>query len=54
MADKADWGDVFVRHLINVCKGEIEGDESPDVENEDNMNTIRNMIAVSLISGCTM
>ena len=24
MSDKEDWADAFVRHLINVCKGEIE------------------------------
>ena len=50
MVDKGDWVDVFVRHLIDVCKGEIEVDESPDVENEDNMNIIRNRIADALMS----
>ena len=29
MADKADWGDVFLRHLIDVCKGEIEVGNRP-------------------------
>ena len=24
MGDKADWGDFFLKHLIDVCKGEIE------------------------------
>jgi hypothetical protein len=24
MADKADWSDSYLRHLIDVCKGEIE------------------------------
>nr|TKW27925.1 hypothetical protein SEVIR_3G289601v2 [Setaria viridis] len=24
MGDKADWGDAFLRHLIDACKEEIE------------------------------
>jgi hypothetical protein len=24
MGDKADWGDVFLRHLYDACKEEIE------------------------------
>ena len=29
MGDKADWGDAFVRQLIDVCKGEIEAGNRP-------------------------
>ena len=29
MADKADWGDSFVRHLIDVCKEEIQAGNRP-------------------------
>ena len=29
MGDKADWGDFFFKHLIDVCKGEIEAGNRP-------------------------
>jgi hypothetical protein len=29
MGDKADWGDFFLKHLIDVCKGEIEVGNRP-------------------------
>lgn len=29
MGDKADWGDTFLRHLIDACKEEIEAGNRP-------------------------
>jgi hypothetical protein len=29
MGDKADWGDVFLRHLYYACKEEIEAGNRP-------------------------
>ena len=29
MGDKVDWGDFFLKHLIDVCKGEIEAGNRP-------------------------
>jgi hypothetical protein len=29
MGDKADWGDFFLKHLIDVCKREIEAGNRP-------------------------
>jgi hypothetical protein len=29
MGDKADWGDFFLKNLIDVCKGEIEAGNRP-------------------------
>jgi hypothetical protein len=29
MGDKADWSDFFLKHLINICKGEIEAGNRP-------------------------
>ena len=29
MGDKADWSDFFLKHLIDICKGEIEAGNRP-------------------------
>ena len=29
MGDKVDWSDFFLKHLIDICKGEIEAGNRP-------------------------
>jgi len=29
MGDKVDWSDFFLKHLIDICKGEIEARNRP-------------------------